>query len=52
MSDKRAESLARLRESLFDLYEQGGLELYLAGTLGLRRELVMELKAKPLKPDN
>lgn len=39
MSDKRAASTLKLRESLFELYEQGGVELYLAGTHGLGREL-------------
>lgn len=40
MNDRRAQSERRLKESLYDLYEQGGLELYLAGLSGLRREMI------------
>lgn len=44
MSDRRAQSEQKLKESLYDLYEQGGLELYLAGTRGLSDEQVDRLK--------
>ena len=39
---------AALRESLYDLYEQGGLELYLAGTRGLKRDLIITLETSVL----
>ena len=42
---------AALRESLYDLYEQGGLELYLAGTRGLKRDLIIRLETSPLTPE-
>lgn len=44
MNDRRIESEQRLSESLYDLYEQGGLELYLAGMLGLSDQQVKRLK--------
>lgn len=50
MNDRRIESEQRLSESLYDLYEQGGLELYLAGTRGLSRELIDRLRRS--KSDN
>lgn len=31
-----------LNDSLFELYEQGGLELYLEGTRGLKRDLIID----------
>lgn len=36
MNDKLSQSQQRLRESLYDLYEIGGLELMKAGTRGLK----------------
>ena len=42
---------AALRESLYDLYEQGGLEMYLAGTLGLKRDLIITLETSALTPE-
>jgi DNA polymerase-3 subunit alpha (Gram-positive type) len=42
---------AALRESLYDLYEQGGLELYLAGTGGLKRDLIIRLETSALTPE-
>jgi hypothetical protein len=36
MNAKLIQSQRRLRDSLYELYEQGGLELYLAGTRGLK----------------
>lgn len=41
---------AALRESLYDLYEQGGLELYLAGIRGLKRDLIIKLETSALTP--
>ena len=48
MSDKLIQSQKRLRESLYDLYEIGGLELYLVGTRGLKRDLIIQLEASDL----
>ena len=42
---------AALRESLYDLYEQGGLELMAHGTHGLKRELIIDLETSGLDPD-
>ena len=44
MSDKLIQSQKRLHDSLFELYIDGGLELYLAGTRGLKCEPVIELE--------
>lgn len=41
----------RLHDSLFELYMQGGLELYLAGTRGLKRELIIDLETSALTPE-
>jgi hypothetical protein len=46
-----SESQQRLRESLFELYVEGGLELFQAGTRGLRRDLITELETSALKPE-
>ena len=43
---------AEFRESLYDLYEQGGLEIYLAGTRGQKRELVINLETSALNPES
>ena len=51
MSDKLSQSLQRLRESLYDLYEIGGLELYLTGAHGLKRDLVIDLETSALTPE-
>ena len=40
-----------LHDGLFELYMQGGLELYLAGTHGLRRELIIDLETSALTPE-
>jgi hypothetical protein len=40
MSEKLIQSQQRLRESLYDLYEIGGSELFQAGTRGLKRDLI------------
>ena len=37
MNDKLIHSQKRLHDSLFELYMQGGLELYLAGTRRMKR---------------
>ena len=42
---------AALRESLYDLYEQGGLELMALGTRGLKRELIIDLETSALAPE-
>jgi hypothetical protein len=52
MNDKLIQSQQRLRESLYDLYEIGGLELYLAGTRGLKCEPVIELEANACQKIN
>jgi DNA polymerase III alpha subunit (gram-positive type) len=51
MSNKLIQSQKRLHDSLFELYMQGGLELYLAGTRGLKRELIIELETSALTPE-
>jgi hypothetical protein len=51
MSEKLIQSQQRLRESLYDLYEIGGLELFQAGTHGLKRELVIDLETSALTPE-
>jgi DNA polymerase III alpha subunit (gram-positive type) len=51
MNDKLIQSQQRLHDSLFELYVQGGLELYLAGTRGLKRELIIELETSALTPE-
>lgn len=45
------DSKRRLHDSLFELYMQGGLELYLAGTRGLKRELIIDLETSALTPE-
>ena len=51
MNDKLMQSQKRLHDSLFELYMQGGLELYLAGTRGLKRELIIQLETSALTPE-
>ena len=51
MSDKLIQSQKRLHDSLFELYMDGGLELYLAGTRGLKRELIIQLETSALIPE-
>ena len=41
----------QLHDSLFELYMQGGLELYLAGTRGLKRDLIVDLETSALTPE-
>ena len=45
------QSQKRLHDSLFELYIDGGLELYLAGTRGLKRDLIMRLETSALTPE-
>lgn len=45
------DSQRRLHDSLFELYMQGGLELHLAGTRGLKRELIIDLETSALTPE-
>jgi DNA polymerase III alpha subunit (gram-positive type) len=40
-----------LHDSLFDLYMQGGLELFQAGTRGLKRDLIIRLETSALTPE-
>jgi len=51
MSDKLIQSQQRLHDSLYDLYEIGGLELFLAGTRGWKRDLIIELETPALAPE-
>lgn len=51
MKDKLIQSQKRLHDSLFELYMQGGLELYLAGTRGLKRDLIIRLETSALTPE-
>ena len=51
MNDKLNQSQKLLHDSLFELYMQGGLELYLAGTRGLKRDLIIDLETSALTSD-
>ena len=51
MNDKLIQSQKRLHDSLFELYMQGGLELFQAGTRGLKRELIIQLETSALTPE-
>lgn len=51
MSDKLSQSQKMLHDSLFDLYMQGGLELFQAGTRGLKRDLIIQLETSALTPE-
>ncbi len=51
MNDKLSQSQKLLHDSLFELYMQGGLELYLAGIRGLKRELIIDLETSALTPE-
>ena len=51
MSDKLVQSQKQLHDSLFELYMQGGLELFQAGTRGLKRDLIIDLEASALTPE-
>jgi DNA polymerase III alpha subunit (gram-positive type) len=45
------DSQQRLHDSLFELYIDGGLELFQAGTRGLKRELMIDLETSALTPE-
>ncbi len=51
MSDKLIQSQKQLHDSLFELYMQGGLELFQAGTRGLKRDLIIRLETSALTPE-
>ena len=51
MNDKLMQSQKRLHDSLFELYIDGGLELFQAGTRGLKRELIIRLETSALTPE-
>ena len=51
MNDKLSHSQKRLHDSLFELYMQGGLELYLVGAHGMKRELIIDLEMSALTPE-
>ena len=51
MNDKLIQSQKWLHDSLFELYIDGGLELYLAGTHGLKRDLIIRLETSTLTPE-
>ncbi len=51
MNHKLRQSQKLLHDSLFELYMQGGLELYLAGACGLKRDLIIELETSALTPE-
>jgi hypothetical protein len=42
MNAKLSQSQKLLHDSLFELYIEGGLELYLAGTRGFQRDLIID----------
>lgn len=42
---------SELSDSLFELYEQAGLELYLEGTRGLKCELIIDTEDSELSSD-
>ena len=51
MNDKLIQSQKRLHDSLFELYMQEGLELFQAGTRGLKRDLIIRLETSALTPE-
>jgi hypothetical protein len=51
VKDKLIQSQKRLHDSLFELYMQGGLELFQAGTRGLKRDLIFKLETSALTPE-
>ena len=51
MNEKLIQSQKRLHDSLFELYIDGGLELFQAGTRGLKRELIIQLETSALTPE-
>ena len=51
MNDRLIQSQKRLHDNLFELYMQGGLALFLAGTRGFKRELIIRLETSALTPE-
>lgn len=51
MNEKLIQSQKRLHDSLFELYMQGGLELFQAATRGMKRELIIRLETSALTPE-
>lgn len=51
MNDELSQSQKLLHDSLFELYMQGGLELYLAAAHGMKRDLIIELETSALTPE-
>ena len=51
MNDQLIQSQKRLHDSLFELYMQGGLELFQAATRGMKRELIIRLETSALTPE-
>lgn len=51
MNDKLIQSQKRLHDRLFELYVQGGLELFQAGTDSLKRDLIIRLETSALTPE-
>ena len=51
MNDKLMHSQRQLHDSLFELYIDGGLELFQAGTRGLKRELIIKLETSAFTPE-
>jgi hypothetical protein len=51
MNAKLSQSQKRLHDSLFELYIQGGLELFKAGSRGFQRDFIIELETSALTPE-
>ena len=51
MNERLIQSQKRLHDGLFELYIDGGMELFQAGTRGLKRELIIQLETSALTPE-
>lgn len=51
MNERLIQSQQRLHDSLFELYIDGGLELFQAGTRRLKRDLIIRLETSALTPE-
>ena len=51
MNDKLIQSQKQLHDGLFELYIDGGLELFQAATRSLKRELIIRLETSALTPE-
>ena len=51
MNERLIQSQKQLHDSLFELYMQGGLELFQDCTRGLKRELIIRLETSALTPE-